>query len=86
MYVKIFTSSGPPGLTMPDFTTTPALELDAVTALTACGVPMVTVTCSQTSDGSDPLIGHVVSQYPVAGTVQPLTEYVRITILRTSCP
>lgn len=86
MSVKIYTSSGPPGLTMPDFVTTLILEADAVAALTAAGVPTVTVTCSQTSDALDPRIGHVISQYPVAGTVQAVTEYVRITILRTSCP
>jgi membrane peptidoglycan carboxypeptidase len=86
MKVKLYTSSGPAGLTMPDFLSTLTLEANAVATLTAAGVGAVTVTCSQTSDGSDPRLGHVVSQYPVAGTVQALTEYVRITILRTSCP
>jgi len=85
MVVKIYTSSGPPGLTMPDFLSTLTLEATAVAALTASGVPSVTVTCSQTNDASDPRIGHVVGQYPSAGTMQALTEYVRITILRTSC-
>jgi membrane peptidoglycan carboxypeptidase len=88
MNVKIFTSSGPPeptGLTMPNFVTPPVLEADAVTALNNAGVANVTVTCSRTSDSADPRIGHVIGQYPVAGTVQPFTAYVRITILRTSC-
>jgi hypothetical protein len=48
-------------------------------------VATVTVTCSLTNDATDPRIGSVVGQYPVAGTVQEPTEYVRITILRTSC-
>ncbi|MDP4585860.1 MAG: penicillin-binding transpeptidase domain-containing protein, partial [Microbacteriaceae bacterium] len=86
MKVKLYTSSGPLGLTMPDFITTLTLEADAVTSLTESGVSTVTVTCSQTSDTLDPRIGHVIGQYPVAGTVQSLSDYVRITILRTSCP
>jgi len=86
MTVKIYTSSGPAGLTMPDFVSTLTLEADAVAALTGYGVASVTVTCSRTNDPLDPRIGHVIGQYPAAGTVQPLTEYVRITILRTSCP
>ncbi len=85
MTVKIYTSSGPAGLTMPDFVTVLTLEATAVATLTAFGVPTVTVTCSSTNDPLDPRIGHVIGQYPVAGTVQELTAYVRITILRTSC-
>lgn len=85
MVVKIYRSSGPVGFTMPDFITTPTLEADAVLALNNAGVATVTVTCSRTSDESDPRLGTVIGQYPVAGTVQPPTEYVRITILRTSC-
>jgi membrane peptidoglycan carboxypeptidase len=88
MTVKIFTSSGPAGLTMPDFVTTPTLEADARATLTAFGVPTVTVTYSETCDVADTRMGYVISQYPVAGTVQPLSEYVRITILRlrSACP
>jgi beta-lactam-binding protein with PASTA domain len=85
MTVKIYTSSGPAGLTMPDFVSTLTLEADAVAALTGYGVANVTVTCSRTNDPLDPRIGHVIGQYPAPGTEQPLTEYVRITILRTSC-
>lgn len=86
MTVTLFRSSGPAGLTMPDLITTPTLEADAMTALTNLGVASITVTCSRTSDSADPRLGYVVGQYPAAGTVQPLTEYVRITILKTSCP
>jgi beta-lactam-binding protein with PASTA domain len=88
MNVKIFTSSGPPeptGLTMPDFVSTLTLEADAVTTLNNAGATRVTVTCSRTSDSADPRIGHVIGQYPVAGTVQDFSAYIRITILRTSC-
>lgn len=86
MSVKLYTSSGPAGLTMPDLLTTATLEADALLNLTNLGVAAVTVTCSRTTDLANPLIGHVIGQYPVAGTVQPFAEYVRITILRTSCP
>jgi membrane peptidoglycan carboxypeptidase len=88
MYVKIFTSSGPPGLTMPDFVASSTLEADAVAELTAAGVTTVTVTYSETCDSLDPKMGRVISQYPAEGTVQPLNEYVRITILRlkSACP
>lgn len=86
MNVKLYTSSGPAGLTMPDLLTTATLEADALLNLTNLGVAAVTVTCSRTTDLANPLIGHVIGQYPVAGTVQPFAEYVRITILRTSCP
>jgi membrane peptidoglycan carboxypeptidase len=86
MKVTIYRSSGPAGLTMPDLITTPILEADAMTTLTNLGVASVTVTCSRTSDSADPRLGYVIGQYPAAGTVQPFTEYVRITILKTSCP
>jgi beta-lactam-binding protein with PASTA domain len=70
---------------MPDFISTLTLEADAVLALNNAGVATVTVTCSRTNDATDPRIGSVIGQYPVAGTMQEPTEYVRITILRTSC-
>ena len=85
MTVKLYRSSGPAGFTMPDFITTPTLEADAILALTNAGVTSPTVTCSRTNDATDPRLGYVIGQYPVAGTLQPPTEYVRITILRTSC-
>ena len=83
--VKLYRSSGPAGFTMPDFITSLTLEADAVLALNNAGVATVTVTCSRTNDATDPRIGSVIGQYPVAGTRQEPTEYVRITILRTSC-
>lgn len=88
MSVRLYTSSGPAGLTMPDFVATPTLEADARATLTAFGVPVVTVTYSETCDSLDTRMGYVISQYPLAGTVQPLSEYVRITILRlkSACP
>jgi beta-lactam-binding protein with PASTA domain len=86
MKVTIYRSSGPAGLTMPDFVSSLVLEADAETTLNNLGVDVVTVTCSRASDPADPRIGYVVGQYPSAGTVQPLTDYVRITILRESCP
>mgnify|MGYP000166740379 CR=1 FL=1 len=86
MRVTIYPSSGPSGLTMPDFVTTSFLEADAVAALNALGVTQVTLTCSRTNNTSDARLGHVIGQYPSVGTVQPLTEYVRLTILKTTCP
>ena len=85
MKVTLFTSSGSDGFTMPDLVTTPTLEADAVTTLNGLGVTNITVTCTRTNDASDPMIGKVIGQFPSAGTFQGLTEYVRITIRRTSC-
>jgi membrane peptidoglycan carboxypeptidase len=85
MTVTLYRSAGA-GVTMPDFLTTPTLEADAVLALNNLGVTTVTLICSRTSNSSDPGLGYVVGQYPMAGVVQKLTDEVRITILKTSCP
>jgi beta-lactam-binding protein with PASTA domain len=85
MKVTLYTSAGPDGFTMPDLVTTPTLEADAVTTLNGLGVTDITVTCSRTNDSTDPRIGQVIGQFPSAGTFQGTSEYVRITIRRTSC-
>lgn len=86
MTIRLYPSVQQATHTMLDLLTTATSRANAELQLSNAGYTNVSVLCEATSDGSDPLIGYVVGQYPSAGAiVTDLSALVNITIRESVC-